>query len=357
MEQPSLEFLRRLMDTISPSGYEHDAARVWIDEARTFADRVWTDSHGNAYALVNEGGSPRVMLAGHMDEIGLMITHIDENGYLYFNTIGGWDPQILQGQRVRIRTDDGIVPGVMGKQPIHVLKGDKKEKVTKVEDLWIDIGTKDKKEAEGLVQIGDPAVLAYGFEQLRNGLVLSRGFDDKAGAFLVLEAVRLLSGLHPKAEVYAVATVQEEIGLRGARTSAFSIDPQVGIAVDVEFATDYPTMDAEKKRLGDVKMGEGPVIVRGANINHTLFELMVATAIEHDTPHQVVGYPSGTGTDANAIQLSRAGVATGLIGVPNRYMHTPCELVSLDDLTNGAKLIAHTVERITDEMDFTLFSS
>jgi putative aminopeptidase FrvX len=353
MQRASLEFLQRLMNTISPSGYEEEAARVWLAEAEAFADRTWTDQHGNAYALVQPGGSPRVMFAGHMDEIGLMITHIDENGFLYFTSIGGWDPQILQGQRVWVRTKAGRVTGVIGKKPVHLIKQEERDKVTKLEDLWIDIGAKNNAEAQQPVSIGDPVVLAYGFEEFQNGLALSRGFDDKAGAFVVLEAARLLAQLHPKAEIYAVATVQEEIGLRGARTSAFGIDPKVAIAVDVEFATDFPSMEAEKKRLGAVQMGGGPVIVRGANINPKVFELLVETAQDRELPHQIVGIPGGTGTDANAIQLSRSGVATGLIGVPNRYMHSPCELVSLDDLENAAQLIAQFTAQIHDEIEFT----
>jgi len=354
MEQRSFEFLKRLMETVSPSGYEGEAARVWTEEAETFADRVWTDAHGNAYALVKGGGSPRVMLAGHMDEIGLMVTHIDDQGFLYFRPIGGWDPQILQGQRVWVRTREGKIPGVIGKKPVHLIKQEERDKVTKIEDLWVDIGVKNKEEAEKLVQIGDPVVLAYGFEEFRNNLVMARGFDDKAGAFVVPEAARLLSQLKPKAEVYAVATVQEEVGLRGARTSAFAIDPKVGIAVDVEFATDFPTMDAEKKRIGEVKMGGGPVIVRGANINPKMFELLVSVAEEGEVPHQLVGAPAGTGTDANVIQLTRAGVATGLLGVPNRYMHSPCEIVSLSDLENTYKLMAHAVARIDETVGFEL---
>ncbi len=354
MERKSLEFLKRLMETISPSGYEEEAARVWLKEAETFADRAWVDQHGNAYALVNEGGKPRVMFAGHMDEIGLMITHIDENGFLYFAGIGGWDPQILQGQRVWIRTKAGRITGVIGKKPIHLIKTEERDKATKLEDLWIDIGAKNKADAQGEVNIGDPVVLAHGFEEFKNGLALSRGFDDKSGAFVVLEAARLLTQLKPEAEVYAVATVQEEIGLRGARTSAYGIDPKVAVAVDVEFATDFPSMEAEKKKIGEVKMGGGPVIVRGANINPKVFNLLVETAKKHKLPHQVVGYPSGTGTDANAIQLNRAGVATALIGIPNRYMHSPCELVSLDDLENAARLIARFTEQIDEELEFAL---
>ncbi len=355
MERESLEFFKRYMETISPSGFEAEASKVWREEAAKFADRTWVDLHGNSFAVINEGGSPRVMLAGHTDEIGFMITYIDENGYLYFRGIGGWDPQVLPGQRVWIKTRNGRVTGVIGRKPIHLLRDEARKKVVQMEDLWIDIGAKDRKEAEELVEIGDPAVLAYSFEELRNGIAASRGFDDKSGAFVVLEAARLLAQLKPKAAVYAVATVQEEVGLRGARTSAFGIDPKVGIAVDVGFATDTPGLDKEKKQLGEFKLGKGPIIARGANINEKLFRLLIATAEEHKIPYQVEGAPGGTGTDANAIQLTRAGVATGLVSVPNRYMHSPCELVHLNDIENAAKLIAHTVARIDDGTEFTPF--
>jgi putative aminopeptidase FrvX len=355
MEERSKEFLKRYMETISPSGFEGEAAKIWREEAERFANRTWVDLHGNSFALVHEGGSPRVMLAGHTDEIGFMISYIDENGFLYFRGIGGWDPQVLPGQRVWINTRAGRLTGVIGRKPIHLLEEEERKKVVKFEDLWIDIGAKDKKEAEGLVKIGDSAVLAYGFEELRNGLAASRGFDDKSGAFVVLETARMLAQLNPKAEVYAVATVQEEVGLRGARTSAFGIDPQVGVAIDVGFATDTPGMEREKKMVGEAKMGKGPIIARGPNINGKLFELLVETAKEKEIPYQLEGAPRGTGTDANAIQLTRAGVATGLVSIPNRYMHSPCELVNLEDLENIYKLLAYTVEQIDDKTDFVPF--
>lgn len=352
MEKDRIEFLRRFMETACPSGFEQKASQVWREEANKFADRTWVDTHGNSFAVVNEGGSPRVMLAGHIDEIGLMITYIDEHGYLSFTGIGGWDSQVLPGQRVQIHTKGGVVLGVIGRKPIHLLKDEERKKVVKLEDLWIDIGAKDKDEAASLVEIGDPAVLDYSFAELRNDLVAARGFDDRIGAFVVLEAARLVSKMDPKAAVYAVATVQEEVGLRGARTSAFGIDPKVGIAVDVGFATDTPGMGNEKKMVGDIAMGKGPVIARGSNINPKLFALMVETAQREKILYQVEGVPRGTGTDANAIQLTRAGVATGLISVPNRYMHSPCEVVHLGDVENIAKLIAHTVARIDDDTDF-----
>jgi endoglucanase len=355
MEPRSLDFLKRLLTTISPSGYEDEAAQVWADEARTFADDVRSDTQGNVIAIVNKGGKPRVMLAGHMDEIGFMITHIDDQGFLYFGQIGGWDPQIVQGQRVWIRTQSGKIPGVIGKKPIHLIKEEDRNKVTKIEELWIDIGAKDKAEAEKLVRIGDPAVIDYGFAELRNNLVVSRGFDDKAGAFVVLEAARMLAKLKPKAEVYAVATVQEEVGLRGAHTSAYGIDPLVGIAVDVGFATDFPTMAEDQKRVGAAKVGHGPMIARGPTYNHKVVELLIETAQARKIPYQLSGEPRGMGTDAYAMQMTRAGIAAGLVSVPNRYMHSPCELVSLSDLENAYTLIAHTVAQIDERMSFTRF--
>jgi len=356
MEKISLDFLKRLMDTISPSGYEDEAARVWMHEAESFADDVNMDLHGNVIAVVNKGGGPRVMLAGHMDEIGFQVNYINENGFIHFTQIGGWDPQILQGQRVWIRTKkNGRVLGVIGKKPIHLIKADERTKVTEIDQCWIDIGAKNKKDAEKIVEIGDPVVLAYGLELLRGDWYVSRGFDDKAGAFVSLETARMLSKLKPKAEIHAVATVQEEIGLRGATTSCFGIEPKVGFAIDVEFATDFPSMDEAKKKIGDVKMGEGSAVVRGANINSKVFDLLVNTAKKRKIPYQVIAEARGTGTDANAMQLSRAGVATGLIGVPNRYMHSPCEIVSLSDLENSYKLLAYAIAEIDSKTDFRPF--
>jgi len=351
MEKQRLEFFRKYMTTICPTGYEEEASRIWCEEAGRFADRTWIDLHGNAFAVVNEGGSPRIMLAGHADEIGLQISYIDKEGYLFFSGLGGWDPQILPGQRVRIKTDSGIVLGVIGRKPIHLLNPEERKKVVKLDDLWIDIGAKDKAEALGAVAIGDAAVLDYDFTELRNGLVVGRGLDDRVGAFTVLEAARLAKEMNPKAAIYAVATVQEEIGVRGATTAAYGIDPKVGIAVDVGFATDTPTLDSEKKRIGEAFMGKGPIVTRGPNINPKLFNLLTTAAEANNIPYQAKGYPRPTGTDARAIQITRAGVAAGLVGLPSRYMHSPSEIVHLDDIENAACLIAHTIAKIDDNTD------
>ena len=352
MHKARLDFLKRYMGTICPTGFEEEASRVWREEADKFAERTWVDQHGNSFAVVNENGSPRIMLAGHADEIGLMVTHVDEQGYLYFTGLGGWDVQVLPGQRTRIKTKKGIVLGVIGRKPIHLLDDEARKKVVKMEDLWIDIGAKDAKEAKKLIDIGDPAVLDYEFADLCGSLATARGFDDRIGAFVVLEAARLATKMKPKAAIYAVATVQEEIGVRGATTSAFGIDPQVGIAVDVGFATDTPMMSKEKKRVGDAKMGGGPIVTRGPNVNTPLFDRIVKTAKAKEIPVQIHAYPRPTGTDARAIQVTRAGVATGLIGVPSRYMHSPSEVVHLDDVENCAKLIAETIVGIGPKTSF-----
>ncbi len=349
MQKESLGFLKELMETISPSGFEEEAMKVWKKRTARHADSVSSDVHGNSIAVLNAKGKPRVMFAGHADEIGYMVKYIDDKGYLYFDTIGGVDLHLVPGERVWIKTGQGRVLGVIGRKPIHLLEVEERKKVAKLDKLWIDIGAADGKQAAKVVSIGDPAVPAVGFQVLRGDKVVARGFDDKAGAFVVSEALRLLSR-KPRAAVFGVATVQEELGLRGATTSAFGIDPQVGIAVDVTFATDCPDMD--KKRVGDIKVGGGPVISRGANVNHKVFELLVKTAKREKIPYQIEAAPRATGTDANVIQLTRAGVAAGLVSVPNRYMHTPVELVSLEDLDNTAKLLAAFVLGLTPNTKF-----
>jgi endoglucanase len=283
------------------------------------------------------------------------VTNIDANGFLWFAPIGGWDPQIAQGQRVRIMTKKGIVRGVVGKVAIHMQTPEQRKKVTQIEDLWVDIGAHDQADARKMVEVGDPLVISYGFEEMANGLAAGRAFDNRAGAFVVLEAARQLARLKPAAEVHAVATVQEEIGLRGATTAAYGINPDVGIAVDVTFATDHPNMEEAMKRENLIELGKGPVLTRGPNINAKLFDLLVTTAKTEKIPYQINAEPRGTGTDANAIQLNRAGVVSALISIPLRYMHSPCEMISLRDLEQCAKLLARTVTRISPQTNFVPF--
>jgi len=352
MEEARFAFLERLMESICPSGFEGDASRIWREEAEQFAERTWADQHGNTYAAIHEGGRPRVMLAGHIDEIGLMVTRIGDKGFLSFSKIGIWDPQILPGQRVRIRTERGVLLGLVGRKPIHLLDDEALKRGVTIDDLWIDIGARDRADAESVVSIGDVAVLDYGLAPLRNGLVTGRGLDDRVGAFVVLESARLAASRNPGAEIVCVATIQEEIGFRGAVTSAFAVEPDVAVAVDVGHSTDVPFTNPERRRDADVHLGSGPVITKGPYTNHGLTRLLVDTASSMGIPHQL-GVSSGeTGTDTDVLQVSRTGVVTGLISIPNRYMHSPCELVHLDDLTNAARLIAETVLRMDPESSF-----
>ena len=283
------------------------------------------------------------MLAGHIDEIGLMITHVDDEGFLYFDGIGGWDPQVLVAQRIRILAKDGHIIGVVGKKPIHLMKADEREKVSKITDLWIDIGAANRAEvADRGVRVGDPCVLDTTVMELGPRLLASRSIDNRIGAFVVLEAIRRLAKdkKTPKASVTAVATAQEEIGYHGggAQTSAYTVEPDVALVVDVTFATDSP--GSEKKELGDHRLGGGPVLARGSSSHALVFERLVEIAEKEKIPHTISANPKYSSTDADAIYLVRHGIPTGLISVPNRYMHSPNEIVDPNDLENAARLIA-----------------
>ncbi|MGH7476425.1 MAG: M42 family metallopeptidase [Longimicrobiales bacterium] len=349
----SIDFLKRLLDVPGPSGFETAAARVWREEADHFADAVAVDVSGNSMATLDGQGAPRVMLAGHIDEIGVMITHIDDEGFLYFDGIGGWDPQVLVGQRVRLLGRDGPVIGVIGKKPVHLIKGEEKEKASKLTDLWLDIGATKRDDALGRgLRVGDPGVIDAAVVELADGLIASRAIDNRIGAFVVLEALRLLAAEPAAARTTAVATTQEEIGYSGggARPSAYTIDPQLAIVVDVTFATDSPGL--EKKELGEHKLGGGPVLTRGSAAHPLVVERLIAIAERDSIPYTISASPRYTSTDADAIYLSRAGVPTGIISIPNRYMHSPNEIVSLHDLETAARLIAAFVRDIDAGTEF-----
>jgi putative aminopeptidase FrvX len=352
MRDKSLQFLKDLIFAPSPSGYEQPAQEVVRRYAADFADDIRTDVHGNVMAIRNADAPVRVMLAGHCDQIGLMVQHIADSGMLHIAAIGGWDPKVLIGQRVLVHAAEGALPGVIGRKPIHLMPAEARasEKL-EVEELWVDIGAKDQAAAEKLVAIGDCITVEPHFTALQQDLVAAPGLDDKVGVYVVMEALRLVPKGKLKCAVYAVSTVQEEVGLRGAHTSAYGINPHAGIAVDVTHATDYPGVDP--KRTGKVELRKGPSVARGANINPPLRALIVQAAQERKIPYQNDPAPRGTGTDANAIQISRAGVAAGLVSIPNRYMHSPVEIVSLEDLDNAAKLLAQTLTYIDESTDFT----
>lgn len=351
MHDASLSFLRELILTPSPSGYEKPIQNVVRAWAGKYADEVRTDRHGNVIAVRNPGGQPRIMLAGHCDQIALMVQHVDDNGFLYVQPIGGWDMQILLGQNLTVWAREGPLHGVVGRKATHLLTNEERNKVPQFTDVWVDIGVKDKKEAETLVMPGDPVTLALGFHELRNDLVSGPGMDDKVGLWTVMETLRLLRDRPVQAAVYCVSTVQEEIGLRGATTSAYGIHPTIGIAVDVCHATDTPGND--KKQLGETKLGAGPGLFRGPNINPHVFTRLEKAARDLEIAVQIKGAPRATGTDANAIQLARDGVAAGVVGIPNRYMHSPVEVVALSDLDRAARLLAEFCANVTPPDDWT----
>ncbi len=349
----TLGFLKKLLDTPGPSGFEAAPARVWREEVQGFADEVRADTHGNSIAVVNPQGVPRLMFAGHVDEIGLQVTHIDDEGYLYFAGIGGWDSQVLVGQRVVIAGAKGPVKGVIGKKAAHLMKKEEFEKVSKIEDLWIDIGAANKTEATERVRIGDAGVLDAVSLDFPNGRIVSRSIDNRIGAYVVAEALRLLAKSRPKhAGVFAVATTREEIAWSGggARTSAVGLDPQVALVVDVTHATDWP--GAEKKLSGDHKLGGGPVFSRGSATHPQVFDLLVACAEEEKIPYTLQAAPRDTGTDADAIYNAMRGIPTGLVSVPNRYMHTPNEMVALVDLERAARVLAAFARKLTAAISF-----
>jgi endoglucanase len=353
MRKESFEFFKKLLAAPSPSGYEQPAQRVFREYVAPFAD-ISTDVMGNVIAFQKGAGKdlPRVMLIGHSDEIGFQVKYIDDNGFIYFAPIGGVDPHLLPGQRVYIHGRNGALLGVIGKKPIHLMEPKDRETVVKLESQYIDIGASGKKEAEQLLRVGDPVTFSWGVEKLHGDRVTSRGFDDKAGSFVVAEVMRRVfeAAKKPRVDLYGVSSVQEEVGLRGGATSSYSVNPDIGICVEVDFSTDQP--DVERKHNGEVGLGKGPILPRGANINPALFDLLADVAAKKKIPVQFTGIPKASGTDANVMQISRGGVATALVKIPLRYMHTPVEVVSLSDLENAVKLITEALYRIKDKGSF-----
>jgi endoglucanase len=381
MNKKDLEFLQALTEAPSPSGYEVPAADLFRARMAASTDSIETNVLGSVHAtLKGTAAGPSVMIAGHIDEIGMMVKYIDDNGYISFDALGGVDAAILPGMRVNVyATGDAgsssdktagkaankqgdkatakatgaptLLRGVMGRKPIHLIDPDERKNVTKIEKLFIDVGLSGKK-AKELIRIGDPITYGVGFEEYGEGFAVARAFDDKIGVWIaarVLEEVKRAGGA--VGDVIAAGTVQEEIGLRGGITSSYGVDPVIGISVEVGHATDYPGI--EKTRYGEAKCGSGPLIARGPNINPVLFERMVAAAEKAKQPYQIGPEPRATGTDANAIQISRGGKVAGLISIPLRYMHTPTEVLKLDDLESAVKILTHFVLDLDGTVDFT----
>ena len=349
---PAPETLLKLLSAAGPSGYEQAPAAVFREAAGAFAE-VAHDSIGSTVAKVPGTADGRsVAIVGHIDEIGLIVHHIDDDGFLWFTGVGGWDPVILVGQRVEIATRDGVVLGVVGKKPIHLLKTpEDRKKAPELKGLHIDIGAKDGDEARSLVRIGDVAVIAGEPQELPNGRLISRALDNRLGCFVALETARLVAeaGGAP-GDVYGTAVAQEEITFAGARTTAFSLRPDVAIAVDVTFATDAPGLD--EKELGRHRFGSGPVIGRGSTLDPAVFELLHETAEAEGIPFTVAASARSTGTDADALHIAAAGIPTGVVSIPLRYMHSPVEMVELEDVHNTARLLAAFAQALKPDTDF-----
>lgn len=350
MDQGPLDFLHALLMTPSPSGYEQPIQKVVREYASSFADEITTDVHGNVIITKNPKAPLRVMLAGHCDQIGFCVQYIDCEGFLYIQPIGGWDPQVLIGQKLTVWTASGPVFGAIARKPIHLLNDEERKQVVKMKDLWLDIGCKNKEEAAQFVRVGDPVTVQLGVTMMRNNFASSPAMDDKTGCWVAIEAVRRASAKKLNCAFIAVSTVQEEIGLRGAATAAYSVNPHVGIAIDVTHATDCPTID--KKQEGDVALGKGPVVYRGPNMNPIVVDRLFEAAQYAEIPTQAAASGRATPTDANTIQTSRGGVAAGLLSIPNRYMHSPVEMISLEDLDHAANLLAEFALRLNGDESF-----
>ncbi|HTR78555.1 MAG TPA: M20/M25/M40 family metallo-hydrolase, partial [Gemmatimonadaceae bacterium] len=335
------------------SGFEGAAARVWREEAATFAASVTADVAGNSMAEVNPAGAPTVMLDGHIDEIGVIVQFVDEEGIVYVSPIGGWDPQVLVGQRIRFLGRGGDVIGVVGKKPIHLIKAPDREHASKFTDLWVDIGATSRAEVDGRLSIGDAGVIDSRTMDFPNNLIVSRSIDDRIGSFVILEALRRYAQHPGAARVVAAATTQEEISWHGggALICTNAINPKAAIVVDVIFASDHPGL--EKKEIGEHKIGSGPVLSRGSVISPVVLDLLRSAAERQNIPFTLHAAGRETSTNADTIHIAREGVAAGVLSVPNRYMHSPNELVSLEDVDRSATLIADACRQITAKTDFT----
>ena len=352
MRDESLQFLERLVNTPSPSGHEARGQRVWLDYVKAFAEETFTDAYGNAVAVINKGGSPRLMLAAHADEISMAVNYITDKGFIYVRKLGGIDPAITKAQRVVIHSKKGPVKGVVGNVAPHLTKSEGERKVPKIEDLFLDIGVRNKREAERLVRIGDPITLSDSFELLRNNLAIARAFDNRVGTFAVAEALRLVQGEKGKlkAEVMGVSNIMEEVGLLGARQIAYTLKPDVALVVDVTHATDYPTVSQQQH--GDIQIGHGPAITHGICNHPEVVARIESVAVSRKIKLQHEASSSTSGTDTDVIFWTRGGIPSGLISLPNRYMHSPVELVSLKDLEQIPQLMAGFAQSLKPGEEF-----
>jgi tetrahedral aminopeptidase len=349
MNDDQFAFLQSLVEVTGPSGYETDAQRIWRRRVDDLASEVQMDALGNNIAVLNPEGHPRVMIDAHIDEIGFLVKHVDDSGYIYFSTIGGFDSTTLAGNRIRIIGRNGPVLGVIGRKPPHLLEPEERKKAPELKKMWIDIGVASRDEALELVAIGDAGGRAHGLERLHGNLVTSAALDDRLGCYVMAESFRALAANPPSAAVFAASSVQEEIGLRGARVSSYTAHTEIGVALEVTWTSDHPQVS--KTELGDSRVGAGPVIFRGANVNARIFERLVAAADAEGVSYQVDVYAGGSPTDGNAMQMSRSGMAVGILSVPTRYLHTSSEICSLDDVDATVTILTRFVQDLQGEVD------
>ncbi len=353
MKNKQVKFLKQLLETPSATGTEIAVAELVRERLAGTADEIQTDVMGSVHArLSGTGVAPSLMLSAHMDEIGLMVTYISDEGFLSVSSVGGVDAAILPGMRVDVHASNSMEPlrGVVGRKPIHLIEPDERKSVTPIDKLVIDLGMPAKR-VKKLVMVGDVITFGVGFERFGKNMAVSRAFDDKAGVWIATRVLETLAeeGRAP-GDFIVAATVQEEIGTRGAITSTYGVNPDVAVAFDVTHATDYPGID--KTKYGKIVCGEGPVIARGPNINPAVFERLVAAAEAEGIPYQIEAEPGVTGTDARSIQITRGGIPTGLVSVALRYMHTPTEVVSLDDLDATVKLLVRFARDLGEDACF-----
>lgn len=351
MNDDQFSFLRSLVETTGPSGFEQRAQKVWINRVRDVAEDVKVDHMGNAIASINRDGNPRVMIEAHIDEIGFIVKYIDDDGFVYFAPIGGFDASTLAGNRVSIEGANGPVLGVIGRKPTHLIDPEERKQAPNIKNMWIDIGASSKQEAESLVGIGDAGGRRTGVERLRGSLITGNSFDDRVCCYIIAEVFRALAQSTPAAGVYAVSAVQEEIGLRGARVAAYEVNPQIGIALDVIWTSDHP--HSSRTELGEITTGKGPVITRGASTNPRVYQRLIEAARGEGVPYQIEAAPSATHTDEDVMQLARGGVATGLISVPTRYLHTASEVLSTDDVDAAVRILTRFVQDLDGPVDLT----
>ena len=332
-----LDFLRALLAAPGPSSFESRPAAVFRHRAEQLGLNVRQDAYGSVFAFAGEGRGPRLLLSGHIDEIGLLVSHVDEKGFAWIRGIGGWDAQQLVGQRVRIAGRDGDAIGVIGKKPIHRMSPEDRRKPSKLDDLWIDVGARDRDDALGVIAPGDVAVIEQPLVELRNGRLVSKAIDDRIGAYIALETARRAADASLACEVVASATVQEEIGGVGAAAASFGLEPDVAIAIDVTHATDVPGLDARSD--GDHPLGSGPELSIGSYVHRGVFEALRHCAEQEGIDTTVGIAPRRTATDADHLARARAGTPSAVVSVPNRYMHSPNEMIDPEDVEAVVRLL------------------